>query len=122
MATQAQIEANRRNSRKSTGPVTESGKAASSLNAVKTGIYAESLLIDGESADTLDDLAREYQATCRPAGPREQAAVNTLIHSDWLLRRMRRVESLLWNDKAEQNLKAKYKDYDPDDAPLTSWY
>jgi hypothetical protein len=95
MATQAQIEANRRNSQKSTGPATAAGKAASSLNALKSGIYAESLLILGESAETFEDLAREYQDTCRPVGPLEQAAVNTLIHSDWLLRRMRRVESLL---------------------------
>ena len=122
MASQAQIEANRRNSQKSTGPATDAGKAASSLNALKTGIYAESLLIHGEIPETLDDLARQYQATCRPVGPREEAVVNTLIHSDWLLRRMRRVESLLWNDKTEQNLRAKYKDYDPDVAPLTSWY
>ena len=122
MATQAQIDANRRNSRKSTGPVTAAGKLASSLNALKTGTYAESLLIHGESADTLDDLARQYQDTCRPVGPREQAAVNTLIHSDWLLRRMRLVESLLWNDTAERNLKVKYSDYDPEDTPLTSWY
>jgi hypothetical protein len=122
MASQAQIEANRRNSQKSTGPATDAGKAASALNALKTGIYAESLLIHGEIPETLDDLAHQYQATCRPVGPREEAVVNTLIHSDWLLRRMRRVESLLWNDKTEQNLRAKYKDYDPDVAPLTSWY
>jgi hypothetical protein len=55
-------------------------------------------------------------------GPREQAAVNTHIHSDWLLRRMRRVESLLWNEKAEKSQHAKYADYDPEDAPLISWY
>jgi hypothetical protein len=122
MATQAQIEANRRNSQKSTGPATDAGKAASSLNALKTGIYAESLLIHGESAETLDDLAREYQTTCLPVGPREQAVVSTLIHSDWLLRRMRRIESLLWNEKAEQTERAKYKDYDPEYASLTSWY
>ena len=121
MATQAQIEANRRNSQKSTGPATADGKAASSRNALKTGIYAESLLIDGESGDTLDDLARQYQATCRPVGPREQAAVNTLIHSDWLLRRMRRVETLLWKDEGDKWHKAGYRDADPEDAPLITW-
>src|SRR3954447_6231052 len=108
MATHAQIEANRRNSQKSTGPATDAGKLASSLNALKTGIYAESLLIQGESAEPLDALARQYQATCLPVGPREQAAVNTLIHSDWLLRRMRRIESLLWNEQVEKGQKAKY--------------
>src|SRR4051794_33986041 len=122
MASQTQIEANRRNSQKSTRPATDAGKLASSLNALKTSIYAESLLILGESAETLDDLAGQYQATCLPVGPREQATVNTLIHSDWLLRRMRRIESLLWNEKAEQTEKAKYKDYDPEYATLTSWY
>ena len=121
MASQAQIEANRRNSQKSTGPVSAAGKASSSLNALKTGVYAESLLIHGEAADTLDDLARDYQATCRPVGPREQAAVNTLIHSDWLLRRMRRVETLLWKDEGDKWRKAGYRDADPEDAPLITW-
>src|ERR1041385_3635018 len=121
MATQAQIEANRRNSEKSTGPVTRAGKAASSQNAIKTGVYPESLLIDGESSAPLDDLAREYQATCRPVGPREQAAVNTLIHSDWLLRRMRRVETLLWKDDGDKWHEAGYRDADPEDAPLITW-
>jgi hypothetical protein len=35
---------------------------------------------------------------------------------------MRRVESLLWNEQAEQALKLKYKDYDPAEGSLTSWY
>ena len=41
MATAAQIAANRRNARKSTGPKTGQGKRASARNAVKHGIYAE---------------------------------------------------------------------------------
>jgi hypothetical protein len=40
MATPAQIEANRRNARKSTGPKTATGKAASSRNAVTHGLTA----------------------------------------------------------------------------------
>ena len=35
MATQRQIEANRRNARKSTGPASVRGKAVSSMNALK---------------------------------------------------------------------------------------
>jgi hypothetical protein len=41
MATAAQIAANRRNARKSTGPKTMQGKRASARNAVKHGIYTE---------------------------------------------------------------------------------
>ena len=69
MASQAQIEANRRNSQKSTGPATAAGKSASSLNALKTGTYAESLLIHGEDPETLDDLAREYTPPAAPSAP-----------------------------------------------------
>ena len=41
MATPAQIAANRRNARMSTGPKTGQGKRASSLNAFKHGIHAD---------------------------------------------------------------------------------
>jgi hypothetical protein len=41
MATAAQIAANRRNARKSTGPKTAQGKRASARNAVKYGLYSE---------------------------------------------------------------------------------
>jgi hypothetical protein len=37
MSTEAQINANRLNAQKSTGPRTPEGKAASSLNALKSG-------------------------------------------------------------------------------------
>jgi len=40
MATAAQIAANRRNSQKSSGPKTMSGKKASSANARRHGLYA----------------------------------------------------------------------------------
>jgi hypothetical protein len=51
MSTIRQIEANRRNSEKSTGPTSVTGKAASSRNALKTGISAKSLVLpsDGSS-------------------------------------------------------------------------
>ena len=44
MATARQIEANRRNARRSTGPRTEAGKARSRLNALKHGKRAVAVL------------------------------------------------------------------------------
>lgn len=41
MATDSQIEANRRNFRRSTGPRTDAGKARSSANATRHGILAK---------------------------------------------------------------------------------
>ena len=57
MATAAQIAANRRNARKSTGPKTGQGKRASARNAVKHGIYAE--IADAELKPIVEALEVE---------------------------------------------------------------
>ncbi|MBV8808776.1 MAG: hypothetical protein JO033_08885 [Acidobacteriaceae bacterium] len=51
MATDAQIKANRENAKLSTGSKTESGKAKSSLNAVKTGLTGRTVLLSGDDAE-----------------------------------------------------------------------
>jgi hypothetical protein len=40
-----QIQANRRNARKSTGPITEEGKQRSRCNEVRHGLAAETVLV-----------------------------------------------------------------------------
>ncbi len=47
---EAKLEANRRNSQKSCGPVTEAGKQRSQLNAVKHGMRAAKLVLLDEDA------------------------------------------------------------------------
>src|SRR5215831_18953470 len=92
MATQKQIEANRRNAQRSTGPRTGAGKAASAKNALKTGMYAQSLTIFDENPADLEHLIDEYFQRFQPATPEERALVDTLVHADWQLRRLRRIE------------------------------
>src|ERR1035437_5419219 len=67
MSTLRQIEANRRNSEKSTGPTSVTGKAASSMNALKTGIHAKSLVLPSEKVADLEQLIDEYYQHHRPA-------------------------------------------------------
>lgn len=59
MATQAQIEANRRNAQKSTGPNTRLGKATSTFNARKHGLNAwlDAASVTGWFRIILDDAA-----------------------------------------------------------------
>jgi hypothetical protein len=60
ISTLKQIEANRRNSQKSTSPRTPAGKAISSMNALQFGIHAESHVIRGEDPEALTALKTSY--------------------------------------------------------------
>jgi hypothetical protein len=102
MATQKQIEANRLNSRKSTGPRTPAGKSVSRMNALKTGIDANSQVIRGEDPSALATLTAEYYDRYQPSTPEQRALVDTLISSDWLQRRLRLAESPLWEHAFER--------------------
>src|SRR6266851_750176 len=107
MPTQAQINANRRNAQKSTGPTSPEGKAASSLNALKSGIDARSHVIPGEDPAELEAVTATSLLHYRPAGPTQLSLVDTLISTEWIQRRLRRIEAQLWNYRVEcldQNL------------------
>ena len=56
MSTLKQIEANRLNAKKSTGPRTAEGKAAVRLNALKHGLFALDPIIEGEKPAHFDAL------------------------------------------------------------------
>jgi hypothetical protein len=96
MATQHQIAANRLNAQKSTGPCTPEGKAAPSQNALKSGLDAESQFVWGESREDFAALQREYIDRFQPLAPEERFQVDTMIRSEWILRRLFRAESHLW--------------------------
>jgi len=101
MPTEAQINANRLNAQKSTGPTSPEGKAASSLNALKSGIDAWSHIIPGEDPAELEALTAAFHNHYQPADPTQLALVDTLISTEWIQRRLRRIEAQLWNYQIE---------------------
>jgi hypothetical protein len=101
MPTEAQINANRRNAQKSTGPTTPEGKARSSLNALKSGIDAWSHIIPGEDPAELEALTAAFLLHFHPADPNQLSLVDTLISTEWTQRRLRRIEAQLWNYQVE---------------------
>jgi len=66
------------------------------MNALKTGIYAESSIIRGESEAGLRQLTAEYYERFAPAAPEERLLVDTLVHDEWLLRRFRHIDAALF--------------------------
>jgi hypothetical protein len=93
MASPAQIQANRLNAQRSTGPRSDDGKAASRFNALKYGIEARSLEIPGEDPAELEALALEYRQQFNADGPLEGFLVETLVQADWNRRRYTRIEA-----------------------------
>ena len=109
MASAAQTAANRLNSQKSTGPRTEAGKSVSRMNALQTGIHAESHCIRGEDPAALAQLAAEYHAEFRPVTPLQRDLVDTLVDNQWKIRRLRALETELWRPQVKFN-SAAYED------------
>jgi len=96
MSSPAQIDANRQNSQKSTGPRSPEGKAATRFNALKTGIHAQSQVIPGEDAAELEALTEDYRRQWAPESPVEVFLADEMVAADWKLRRLRRIEAQLW--------------------------
>ena len=89
--------ADRTNSQKSTAPPTTQDQSASRYNAAKHGIVAKTQIMFDESAEDLAELAAEYHQHHSPADPDQRFLVDTLVNSEWRIRRTRRVEAELWD-------------------------
>ncbi len=101
MSTRAQRRAARVNSEKSTGPRTEAGKSASSLNAVRHGLCTQQALLPGEDAQALQELSLEFHKTSRAVGPQELYCVERMILSYWRMRRIGALESEILQSSVE---------------------
>jgi hypothetical protein len=101
MASEAQVAANRRNARKSTGPRTEAGRAVVSRNALRHGLTAEHLVLFDEAPEDLARFRDELRAAFDPADGVEEELVERIVVCSWRLRRAARIDAGLLNDAAE---------------------
>jgi hypothetical protein len=78
-----QLAASRANGSKSRGPITPGGRRNSSRNASKHGMFAQTILLPGESRERflklLADLTTEFEAST----PSELALVETMAFCRW---------------------------------------
>ena len=104
MATERQIQANRRNAAKSTGPRSVEGKAVSRMNALQSGIHAESNIIYGEEESDLNELRDAFYRDHQPETTMECALLDNIIRDTWLLRRFFRIDAEMIDHAIEDAL------------------
>jgi hypothetical protein len=96
-----QIEANRRNSLKSTGPRTETGKHASRRNAVRHGLTAETVIGALEDAEDYKAFEGAITADFDAQSAVERELVLRLASLLWRLRRATTIETGLFEIQAD---------------------
>jgi hypothetical protein len=96
MATQRQIEANRRNAARSTGPRTRQGKLRSRRNALRHGLTAEIVAESFEVAHEFEALEAALIADYDPQSTLEFQLVGRIASLLWRLRRASLIETGLF--------------------------
>lgn len=93
MATEKQISANRLNAQKSTGPISEEGKAVVAANAIKHGILCNAVLIPDEDKILFAEFQNKLWLGLNPIGEMEEFTAERIIAYAWRLRRIFQVEA-----------------------------
>ena len=91
MTTQRQIDANKRNALRSTGPRTSVGKAIVAINALRTGLHATRYLVLASLGETAADYEAHTSAivvNLGPVGPVEQQIAVSIASLLWRIRRI----------------------------------
>jgi hypothetical protein len=88
-----QIEANRRNALRSTGPKTDEGKQRTSQNAIRHGLTAETVIVPLEDADDYQAFEQAVTADYDGETAVERELVLRLASLLWRLRRATSIET-----------------------------
>jgi hypothetical protein len=96
MSSLKQIEANRRNARKSTGPITPEGKRRSRCNALRHGLASETVIAGLEDAEDYEAFQAAVIADYDAETAVERELVLRLASVLWRLRRATGIETALF--------------------------
>ena len=95
MATRKQLQANRENSRKSTGPRSMAGKSIASKNSLKHGLLSQTIILPDENPEEFQELSYELGQYFQPIGRLEEELLAMIVADIWRLRRVNRIEASL---------------------------
>jgi hypothetical protein len=114
MPSDRQIEANRRNAKKSTGPSSPEGKLRSSQNALSHGLTSASALLPGEDSLLFEHLGAALKNELCPVGELETDYTSRIAGLCWRLRRVDGLEAALiqWQTHCEAQIHDRAKLWD----------
>jgi hypothetical protein len=101
MSTQRQIEANRNNAKKSTGPNTTEGKSKSRLNAIRDNITGQITTLTDADRAVFEKLKAEHVASLAPQTVSELKLAHAIAWDTWRLDRLRAAEMNIFALAAE---------------------
>lgn len=93
MPSDAQILANRANAQRSTGPLTETGKALVARNAIRHGLLTREPVLTSEDTDAFEGLRARIREELKPRPGLEAALVDRVVSLLWRLQRLGVIEA-----------------------------
>ena len=97
MATKSQIDANRRNAQKSTGPKTQEGKDKSRRNGLQHGLTAKTCMLEDEDPEALVDLLNEIREKFNPQDTDEDFLIERMAKARFKYNRIMPLEAAVYN-------------------------
>ena len=95
MTSERQIEANRLNSQRSTGPRTPEGKAKVAMNALKHGLTADRIVLANEDPDEFEAFRSAMLTALDPQDAVDEVLAERVVFNAWRLRRVPMIEAAL---------------------------
>lgn len=116
MATERQIEANRKNAQRSTGPRSAEGKSRVGSNALKHGLTAKQVVLPHEDPKEFETFASELWDAIAPVGALEGFQAERFVIYAWRTRRGAIIEAALHarakQEAVVEKLRRRIDDYD----------
>src|SRR4030081_3436849 len=92
---EAQLEANRQNAQKSTGPKTEEGKKRSRINATRHGLTGQFHAFSHEHKIAFDEHCHNLMADYNPETYGEKLLAIAIAENLWRVKHRRTVENII---------------------------
>jgi hypothetical protein len=106
---EAQVAANRHNSKHSSGPKSEHGKHRSSQNAMRHGLSGRIVVLPHEDMEVFKAFSKEIVESLNANSPMERQCAQAIADAQWRLNRARTFEDgmiAMWHFEAEGNFTA----------------